>query len=250
MAGHNKWSKIKRTKGVLDAKRGKIFSKLSKEITVATKMGGPDPDANTRLRSAILAAKSENMPSENVDRAIKRGTGELQGAAIEEMVYEGYAPGGVAILIEAATDNRNRAAADLRAIFSKNHGSLATTGSVSYMFHRKGRVTVALHRISEDALLELLLDSQVDELMIEDDHHVILTPPTALYQVAELLKAHMIESDSVGLIYQPENSVTVTDAQVATQVLRLLEALEDNDDVQNVYSNFDLSDDLMATVAS
>ncbi|MFQ3577928.1 MAG: YebC/PmpR family DNA-binding transcriptional regulator [Verrucomicrobiia bacterium] len=250
MAGHNKWSKIKRTKSVLDAKRGKIFSKLSKEITVATKLGGPDPNSNTRLRSAILAAKAENMPGDNVERAIKKGTGELQGEAIEEIVYEGYAPGGVAVMIEAATDNRNRAAADLRAIFSKHHGSLATTGSVSYMFHRKGRIAVSLDRISEDALLEMLLDAEVDELMIEEEHHVILTPPAALYQVAEILKAQSIEPDSVALIYHPETHVSVTDAQVAAQILRLLEALEDDDDVQNVYSNVDLSDDLLASAVS
>ncbi len=246
MAGHNKWSKIKRSKGVLDSKRGKIFSKLSKEITVAAKLGGGDPDGNARLRSAILTAKAENMPTDNIDRAIKRGSGELQTDAIEEIVYEGYAPGGVALIIEVATDNRNRAAADLRNIFTKNNGSLASSGSVSYMFHRKGRITLARAAADGDALFEAVLEAGADELFVEDDSHIVVTPPNLLYQVADALKRAGFEADSARLTFIPETSVVVSDPLVASQVLRLCDALEDNDDVQAVHSNIDIPEHLHA----
>ncbi len=249
MAGHNKWSKIKRSKGVLDSRRGKLFSRLSREITVAAKSGGADPDSNARLRSAILAAKTENMPGDTIERALKKGTGELQGEAYEEIVYEGYAPGGVAIIVETATDNRNRTAADLRLAFSKNHGSFASSGSVSYMFHRKGRISIEKDSISEDELFELVLDLGAEELVAEDLHHTILTPVSSLYSVQEALLAKNLPLSEVQLTYIPETTVQVSDEATAQQVLRLCEALEDVDDVQNVHSNFEIPEELMSQLA-
>src|ERR1700761_4798108 len=172
MAGHSKWSKVKRFKGAIDAKRGKIFSKLSKEITLAAKTGGGDPGGNPRLRSAILAARAQSMPNDNIERAIKRGTGEgTEATNIEESVYEAYAPGGIALMVEVATDNRNRTAADLRLILTKNHGNLASSGAVSYMFHRKGRITVPVSMIEGERLLDLVIEGGGDELTREEDHH-------------------------------------------------------------------------------
>src|SRR6188768_1027511 len=186
MAGHSKWSKVKRFKGAIDAKRGKIFSKLSKEISIAAKTGGGDPDGNPRLRSAILAARSASMPNDNVERAIKRGTGEgTEAQHFDEITYEGYAPGGVAIIVEAATDNKNRTAAEIRSIFTKNDGNLATSGSVSYMFHRKGRITVPRSSISEERLLEVTLEAGAEELTTDEDQYVIITSHDQLYAVAE-----------------------------------------------------------------
>src|SRR5215210_7361778 len=176
MAGHSKWSKVKRFKGALDVKRGKLFSKLSKETSVAAKSGGGDPDGNPRLRSAVLAARAQSMPNENIERAIKRGTGEgTEAQSFEELIYEGYAPGGVAVIVEVATDNKNRTAADLRLIFTKHHGNLASSGSVSYMFHRKGRITVPRDAIDEDRLFELALEAGAEELTSEDEADVITT---------------------------------------------------------------------------
>ena len=250
MSGHSKWSKVKRFKGALDVKRGKLFSKLSKEITVAAKMGGGDASANPRLRSAILSARAQSMPNDNIDRAIKRASGEgADAASIEEIVYEGYAPGGVAIIVETATDNKNRTAADLRLIFTKHHGNLATSGSVSYMFHRKGQITVPGTAIGEDRLIEIVLEAGAEELNSEDGHYVITTQHAQLYAVAEVLKNAGVTSDSQKLTYIPETTVPVTDEDVATQVIRLCEALDDNDDVQNVHSNFDAPEELLEKIA-
>ncbi len=250
MAGHNKWSKIKRTKGVLDARRGKLFSRLSKEITVAAKAGGGDPDANARLRTAVLAARTENMPSDNIERAIKRGTGELQGVAIEEIVYEGYGPGGVAVLVEVATDNRNRAAQDVRAIFSKHNGSLAASGSVSYQFQRRGRIAVPRDRAAEDALLGLVIDAGAEEFSTDDEHYAIVTPVTQFTAVLDALRGAGVEPAEAALVYIPENTVAVGDEAAAARVLHLCEALEDNDDVQAVHANFEIPDDIMTRIAS
>src|SRR5438874_10891165 len=184
MAGHSKWSKVKRFKGAIDAKRGQIFSKLSKEISIAAKSGGGDPNGNARLRSAILAARAASMPNENVERAIKRGTGEgNDGQQFEEIIYEGYAPGGVAIVVETATDNKNRTGAEVRSIFSQHNGNLASTGSVSYMFHRKGQLTVPRSSIDEDRLLEITLEAGAEELTTDDDQYVIITSHDQLYAV-------------------------------------------------------------------
>jgi len=239
MAGHSKWSKVKHTKGPLDQKRGQLFSKLAKEITVAAKMGGGDPAGNPRLRAGILAARAQSMPNDNIERAIKRGTGEgAEAASIEEIIYEAYAPGGVALIVEVATDNRNRAAADLRLILTKNHGNLATPGAVSYMFHRKGRVTVPAAAIAEERLLELVIEAGGEELTLEDGDHVITTAPDRLYAVADTLKNGGIQTDSQKLTFVAETHVTVDNPVTAAQIVRLIEALEESDDVQHVHTNF------------
>jgi YebC/PmpR family DNA-binding regulatory protein len=247
MAGHSKWSKVKHIKGPLDRKRGQLFSKLAKEITVAAKMGGGDPSGNPRLRSAILAARAQSMPNDNIDRAIKRGTGEGTDVSnIEESVYEAYAPGGVALILEVATENRNRTAADLRLILTKNHGNLASPGAVLYMFHRKGRVTVPATTIQVGRLFDLVIEAGGEELTQEDEHHVITTAPDQLYAVAEALKNAGVQADSQKLTFVPETQVTVTDPAIATQVVRLIEALEDSDDVQHVHTNFAPTEEALA----
>lgn len=250
MAGHSKWSKVKRIKGPLDVKRGQAFSKLVKEITVAARIGGGDPAGNPRLRSVVETARGQNMPRENIERAIKKGTGELAGGNFEEAVYEGYAAGGVAMIIEAATDNKNRTAADLRLIFSKNHGSLAASGSVLYLFHRKGQITIPRSLTDEDRILELTLEAGAEELTTEETHYVVTTPQDRLYAVAAALKAGGIAVDSQKLTYLSDSVASVTDEAVAAQVLRLHEALEDYDDTQNVYSNFDIPDEVLARLSA
>ena len=250
MAGHSKWSKVKRIKGPLDVKRGQAFSKLVKEITVAARMGGGDLSGNPRLRSVVETARGQNMPKDNIERAIKKGTGELEGANYEEAIYEGYAPGGVAVIIDAATDNKNRTAADLRLIFSKNHGSLAASGSVSYMFHKKGQITIPRSLADEDRILELALDAGAGDMATEDAHYVVTTPPDKLYFVTEALKKGGIETDSQKLTFLPDSMVTVTDEATAGQVLKLYEALDDHDDTQNVYSNFDISEEFLAKLSA
>jgi YebC/PmpR family DNA-binding regulatory protein len=247
MSGHSTRSKVKRFKGAIDAKRGQIFSKLSKEITIAAKSGGGDPNANPRLRSAIQAARAQSMPNDNVERAIKRGTGEGNEAAqIEEIIYEGYAPGGVAVIVEAATDNKNRTAAEIRSIFTKNEGNLASSGSVSYMFHKKGQITVPRDSVDEDRLLELALEAGAEELTTEEDQYVISTSHDQLYAVAEALKRARVATDGQKFTFIPDTTVQVADETVARQVLRLCEALEEDDDVQNVYSNLDIPDEVLA----
>ena len=246
MAGHSKWSKVKRFKGALDAKRGRLFSKLSKEITVAAKLGGSNPAANPRLRAAVQAAKAQSMPGDNIERAIKKASGEVGTQALEEIVYEGYAPGGVAVIVEAATDNKNRTAADLRSIFTKNHGNLGGPGSVSYLFQRKGLITVPLAAAEEDQLLEIILEAGAEELSRDDEHHVLTTPPESLYAIAESLRRAGIEPDSQKLTYVPASSVAVHDEQIAGQVLRLCEALDDCDDVLEVHANFEIPEAVLA----
>ena len=250
MAGHSKWSKVKRIKGAIDVKRGRLFSKLSKEITVASRMGGGDPSGNPRLRAAVLAARAQSMPNENIDRAIKRGTGDLDGAHhYEEIVYEGYAPGGVALIVEAATDNKNRTAADLRLIFTKYHGNLASSGSVSYMFKRKGQIFVPKSAVGEDALLDMILEAGADELNAEEEHYIVITAHDHFYSVAEALKNAGIAAESQKLTYLPDLMVQVYDKAVAEQVVALCDALEENDDVQSVHANFDLPEELLAQLS-
>ena len=247
MSGHSKWSKVKRFKGAIDQKRGALFSKLAKEITIAARHGGGDPAANARLRSARVSARAQSMPNDNIERAIKRGTGEGQEAThFDEIVYEGYAPGGVAVIVEAATDNKNRTAAEIRLIFTKNGGSLASTGSVSYMFHKKGRITVQRHAITEDKLFEVALEAGAEELTSDDDQYVITTAHDQLYAVAEALKQAGVTTDGQKFTFIPDTTVPVTDEAIAQQVLRLCDSLEDDDDVQNVYSNLDISDEVLA----
>lgn len=250
MAGHNKWSKVKRLKGALDQKRGKLFSKLAKEITVAARMGGGDAEGNHRLRSAILSARAVSMPNDNIDRAIKRGTGEGDDAVLlEESIYEGYGPTGVAFLIEVATDNKNRVAQDLRLIFSKNHGNFASSGSVAYLFQKKGQITVPKAAAEEERMLEIALEAGAEELTTDDTHHILTTAPDQLYVVAEGLKNFGINAETQRLTFIPGTSVTVTDETLVSQVLKLIDALEDNDDVQNVYSNFDAPEEVLAKVS-
>ncbi len=247
MAGHSKWSKIKRTKGASDVKRGAIFSKLAKEISIAARLGGGDPNGNVRLRSAILAARAASMPNDNIDRAIKRGTGEgAEAEHFEEIVYEGYAPGGVAVIVEAATNNKNRTAADLRRIFSKNEGNLAASGSVSYMFHKKGQITVPKGSIPEEKLFDLAIEAGAEDLTNDEDQYVIRTSHDQLYAVAEALKTEGVTIEGQKFTFIPDTTVPVTDEAVATQVLRLCDSLEEDDDVQNVYSNLDIPDELLA----
>jgi YebC/PmpR family DNA-binding regulatory protein len=247
MAGHSKWSKVKRFKGAIDAKRGKIFSKLSKEISIAAKSGGGDPNGNPRLRSAILAARAVSMPGDNIERAIKRGTGEgTEGQHFDEIIYEGYAPGGVAVIVEAATDNKNRTAAEIRSIFTKNHGNLASSGSVSYMFHRKGQIAVPRSSMAEGKIFELALEAGAEELTNEEEAYVITTAPDQLYAVAEALKNASVTIESQKFTFIPDTTITVGDEAVAHQVLHLCDALEDDDDVQNVYSNLEIPDEMLA----
>src|SRR5437868_12528400 len=247
MAGHSKWSKVKRFKGAIDVKRGQIFSKFSKEITIAAKIGGGDPNGNPRLRSAIQAARSQSMPNDNVDRAIKRGTGEGNDAAhFDEIVYEGYAPGGVAVIVEAATDNKNRTAAEIRSIFTKNSGNLASSGSVSYMFHKKGQISVPRSSIDENRIFDLAIDAGAEELTTDEDEYLIITSHDQLYAVAEALKQAGVTTDGQKFTFIPDTTIPVADETVARQVLRLCDALEDDDDVQNVYSNLEIPDELLA----
>ena len=247
MSGHSRWSKVKNYKGAIDAKRGKIFSKLSKEISVAAKLSGGDPNFNPRLRQAIATARGESMPVDNIERAIKKGTGELEGAASEEMTYEGYGPGGVAILLEAATDNKNRSAAEIRALFAKYHGHLAGSGSVAWMFHRKGIITITAPGISEDDVILAALDAGAEDVRSHEDVIEIITPPdNKLDAVTKALEAAKIPIASAKLSYVPGNLTPVTDPQIAEQVLALLEALDDHDDAQTVHANLDLAPDLLA----
>lgn len=247
MAGHSKWSKVKRFKGAIDTKRGQIFSKLSKEISIAAKTGGGDPDGNARLRSAIQMARDQSMPNDNIDRAIKRGTGEGSDAQhFEEIVYEGYGPGGVAVIVEAATDNKNRTAAEIRSIFTKNEGNLGTSGSVSYMFHKKGQITVPRATIDEDRVLEVALEAGAEELTTEEDEYVITTSHDQLYAVADALKKAGVTTDGQKFTFIPDTTIPIADEAVARQIMRLCDALDEDDDVQNVYSNLDIPDELLA----
>jgi YebC/PmpR family DNA-binding regulatory protein len=249
MAGHSKWSKVKRFKGALDAKRGKLFSRFSKEIMVAARMSGGDIDLNPRLRSAVLGARAQNMPSDTIERAIKKGTGEIAGGIVEELIYEGYGPGGVALIVEAATDNKNRTAADIRRIFSKNNGHLAATGAVSYLFKRKGQITVYQSAVEEDRLLEVALEAGAEDLVADEEFYVVTTPHDQLYQVGEAIRRAGIPIEFQRLTFIPENSVPVQNSSQADQVVRLCDELEENDDVQNVHGNFDIPEELVAKLS-
>lgn len=245
MAGHNKWSKVKRSKGVIDAKRGKVFSKLSKEVTIAVKHGGANPDLNARLRTAILAAKAANMPGDTLDRAIKKGTGELGGAALEEILYEGYGPGGIALMIEVVTDNRNRAANDLRVLLSKNNGTFADAGSVAYQFARRGEIRLDKNGLGEDAAMELALDAGADDVQDDGEEWILYTAQDQLFAVANALKEKGVTPKAPQLTYVPSTTVAITDSEIAQQVLRLYDILDDYDDTQNIHANFEIPDEVM-----
>ncbi len=248
MSGHSKWATIKHKKGALDAKRGKIFTRLIKEVTIAAKQGGGDPDGNPRLRTAVLAAKAENMPAENIKRAIQRGTGELEGVNYEEITFEGYGPGGVAIMVEVTTDNRNRTVSEIRHTFAKNGGNLGESGSVKFMFSKKGIIAVEKSAATEDQLMDIVLEHGGEDLNDEGDSWEIITDPGAYESVLAAVKAAgipvaMSEITMLASTYQKLEGAT------ANQMMRLLEALEDFDDTQNVYSNFEMTTEQMEQVA-
>ena len=240
MSGHSKWATIKHKKGALDAKRGKIFTRLIKEITIAAKQGGGDPDGNPRLRGAIAAAKAENMPAENIKRAIQRGTGELEGVSYEEITYEGYGPGGVAIIIEVLTDNKNRAVSEIRHAFTKNGGNMGAEGAVAWMFTKKG-VIVVNKSVNEEKLTEVVLDAGAEDLSDEGDNWEVLTDPKDFEAVTEALKAAKITPEHAE-VTKIASTYTKLEGTQANAMMRLLEVLEDLDDTQNVYSNFDMDE--------
>jgi YebC/PmpR family DNA-binding regulatory protein len=239
MAGHSKWAQIKRKKAATDAKRASLWSKLIREITVAARAGGGDPGGNPRLRLAMDTARAANMPNENIERAIKKGTGELAGATYEEVTYEGYGPGGIAILIEAFTDNANRTVAEIRHAFSRNGGNLGAANSVSWMFDRKGQITLDASHYDEETALEDALEAGADDFTRDGDLYVVSTPPAALHAVREGLAARGYIAEAVELVMEPKSTVRV-EGQDALRVLRLIDALEELDDVSKVFANFDI----------
>jgi YebC/PmpR family DNA-binding regulatory protein len=246
MSGHSKWATIKRKKGKLDAERGQIFTKAIKEITIAARSGGGDPEGNPRLRTAILAAKSVNMPADNIKRAIMKGTGELPGVRYEEHTYEGYGPNGVALFMEVLTDNKNRTTSELRHLLSKNGGNLGEAGSVGWMFNQKGYITVEKSKIEEDRLIELVLEAGADDVESEEpDVYEIYTPVNQFYAVQKALEAATIPMATAELSRIPQNTVAVSGEKEAEQVLRIMEVLEDHDDVQKVWANFDISAEIL-----
>jgi YebC/PmpR family DNA-binding regulatory protein len=245
MSGHSKWHSIKHKKGALDAKRGKLFTKFIKEITVAARSGGGDPDGNARLRKAILDAKAGNMPNDTIERAVRRGTGEEAGVNYDEITYEGYGPGGVALLIESVTDNRNRTVAEIRHIFSKNGGNLGESGSVGWIFEKKGYIVVDKAAKAEDELFELAIEAGADDLRNDEDGFEIITTPESFDAVVSSVKAAGIEPQVAEISMVPQNYVKL-EGQNARQMLKLMEALEDHDDVQKGSANFDISEADMA----
>jgi YebC/PmpR family DNA-binding regulatory protein len=249
MSGHSKWATIKHKKGALDAKRGKLFTKIIREMTIAARLGGGDVDSNPRLRTAVDKAKGSNMPADNIKRAIQKGTGELEGTMYEELVMEGYGPGGVAILVEGTTDNRNRTVSEIRHTFSKHGGSLGGAGSVSYMFKPKGVITIADSKISEEKLMDLALEAGADDIAHEGEILEVITSQGAYDGVVKAIKAAGIEPESHELGKYAENNITLEGTK-AQQMLKLVEALEDNDDVQSVWANFDISEKEMEAAAA
>lgn len=246
MAGHNKWSKIKRAKGANDAKRGKVFSRLSRDITLAAKDGGGDPDMNARLRTILLKAKAENMPVDNIDRAIKKGTGELPGVVYEDNTYEGYGPGGVAFIIKCTTDNKTRTSQDVRAILSKHGGNLASTGAVSFQFLHLGQFLIAKDTIGEDELMEAALDAGADDVITSEEGYEVRCEIPQFDQVIHALDQAGIKTESAEIAYIPTSMTPVAELGMARTITKLQDALDDNDDVQQVFSNEEFSDDVAA----
>ncbi len=245
MSGHSKWSTIKHKKGAADAKRGKIFTKIIKEITIAARTGGGDVDGNSRLRQAIAAAKAENMPKDNIEKAIKKGTGELEGgAAYEEVTYEGYGPGGVAVLVEVMTDNKNRTVAEIRHIFSKHGGNLGENGCVAWMFEKKGNIVVSKDDVDEDHLMECALEAGAEDVAESESEYEVITEPGIFENVRSAMDEAEIKYILAEISMIPQNTVKLEEDK-ANQMLKLMEKMEDNDDVQHVYANFDISDEIM-----
>lgn len=250
MAGHSKWAQIKRKKSKEDEKRGRLFSKLTKSIIVAARQGGGNPESNPALAAAIEKAKQFNLPQENIDRAIKKATGELEGVSYENLIYEGYAPGGVAIMVEVATDNRNRTAAEMRHIFAKRGGSLGETGSVAWMFERKGEIVIPAVGVSEDDVIAAALDAGAEDVETGDEFFTVYTEPDAFAAVKASLESAGLPIESAEIVMRPTSTVSVTDAEQAKRILRLIDDLEDHDDVQEVYSNFDIPAEIIEEVES
>ena len=244
MSGHSKWSTIKRKKGVADAKRGKMFTKLIKEITISAREGGGDPGANPRLRLAIDNAKAANMPADNIERAIKKATGELEGVTYTEITYEGYGPGGVAMLIEVATDNKNRSVAEVRHLFSKYNGSMGENGSVAWMFNRKGIITLPIQNKTEDEIMDIVLEAGAEDIQTEEDYFEVQTDLESFEPVRKALVAADMQIENASLQWIAKNTVNVS-GDDAEKVMKIIEAMEDSDDVQNVYSNADFDEDLI-----
>jgi YebC/PmpR family DNA-binding regulatory protein len=244
MSGHSKWSTIKRKKGTADAKRGKLFTKLIKEISVAAKLGGGDPEGNPRLRTAIVAAKAENMPKENIERAIKKGTGELGGVSYEELTYEGYGPAGVAIIVEVLTDNKNRTIADIRNSFSKHNGNLGESGCVSWMFTLKGLILFDQGKVDEERLIEVVLDAGAEDVREREGEFEVITDPPQFEDVKRATQDAGLEYSFAEVTMIPQSTVRLLGKE-AEQMLRLMERLEDSDDIQRVYANFDIPDEVM-----
>ncbi|MGW8195331.1 MAG: YebC/PmpR family DNA-binding transcriptional regulator [Desulforhopalus sp.] len=249
MSGHSKWSTIKRKKGAIDAKRGKIFTRLIKEITVAARHGGGDPEGNPRLRSAIASAKAENMPKDNITRAIQKGTGEIAGEVYDEILYEGYGPGGVAVLVECLTDNRNRTVADVRHYFAKNNGNLGESGCVAWMFDKKGLILIDKETVSEEQLMDMALEAGAEDVVEEESEYQVVTAPEDFEDVREALEKGGLAFIDASISMIPQNTVDVSEENVGRSLLKLMESLEDHDDVQNVYANFDIDDSLMEQLA-
>ena len=241
MAGHSKWAQIKRKKAVVDAKRGQVFTKIIKEITVAARLGGGDEDANPRLRQAVLSAKAANMPADNVKRAVQKGTGELPGISYEDAMFEGYGPGGVAIMVEVTTDNRKRTVAELRHLITKHGGNLGETGCVAWMFNKKGLITVEKNGVNDESLLDSILTGGGDDFSDEDDVYVVESTPDQMISVREQLEADGFSVISSEIMQMPQSSVSV-EGETAKRVIQLLEVLDDHDDVQKVSANFDVDD--------
>jgi len=248
MAGHSKWANIKHKKGKADEKKGKEFTKIAKEITIAVKTGGSgDPEANPKLKLAIQKAKAINMPNENITRAINKGTGEGESEALEEILYEGYAPGGVAIMLSIATDNRNRTASEIRHLFAKNNGNLGESGCVAWMFKRSGLITINKNAlaIDEEELMMTALDLGADDVREDEESYEIITTPEAFMEIKEGLEAQNINLEDADIVMLPQNTVEINDPETAAKIIKLIDLLEDHDDVQNVYTNMSLSDEVM-----
>lgn len=248
MSGHSKWHSIRHKKGAVDAKRGKIFTKLIKEITVATRMGGKDPDSNARLRAAIAAAKAENMPKENIERGIKKGTGELEGSTYEEATYEGYGPGGVAVLVEVLTDNRNRAVAEVRHVFERHGGSLGAAGCVAWMFSQKGLIVLPKEQTDEEKLFEVALDAGAEDIKEGEMEFEVIAEPSLFEQVKTAIEETGLTYSLAEITMIPQTTTTL-EGKNAQQMLTLMELLEDNEDVNHVYANFDIPDEVMEAIS-
>ena len=250
MSGHSKWATTKRHKAAVDAKRGKIFSVISKELTLAARDGGKDPEFNPRLRTLITKAKQANMPADNIDRAIKKGTGELAGVTIEELLYEGYGPGGVGLIVEVTTDNKNRSASEVRSTFSKGGGNLAGAGALAFNFKRKGQILLSREKIDEDSLTELALENDAEDIVTEKEHYEIICETSQYDRLAEAFDKAGIETDSSELAYLPNNLVPISDEDTARKIFKLIETLEDLEDVKAVHGNYDMDEALLEELSS